>query len=280
MPGGGSFRLGDIAEVTRSFYEPKREALDYNGERAISLAMSMESGVNVVEIGELFDKKLEELETKIPAGIEIHSIYSQPERVKHSINGFITNLIESIVIVIVILLIAMGLRSGLLIASGLLFTILGTFIVMLVVDLELQRVTLAAIIVAMGMLVDNSIVVADGILMDLKRGVDRKKAFTASAKRTALPLLGATIIAILAFFPLYMSPDGAGEYLSTLFTVLAISLFLSWIFAMIQTPFMAARFYKKEANGKKSKGTNKDPYDTKFYRMFKRVIHYALSPNK
>lgn len=277
VPGGGSFRLGDVAEVNRSFFEPKREALNYNGERAISIAMSMESGVNVIEIGESIDKMLNELKMKLPAGIEIHSVYSQPERVKYSINSFILNLVESVLIVIVILLIAMGMRSGLLIASGLVFTILGTFIVMLVIDMELQRVTLAAIIVAMGMLVDNSIVVADGILMDLKRGIERKRAFTNSAKRTALPLLGATIIAILAFFPLYMSPDGAGEYLSSLFTVLAISLFLSWIFAMIQTPFMAARFYKNEANGKKSNDKKKDPYDTPFYRMFKRIIHYALS---
>jgi len=276
VPGGGSFRLEDVAEINRSFFEPKREALDFNGERAISLAISMESGMNVIKVGELFDKKLEELKTKIPAGIEIHSVYSQPDRVKYSMDGFVANLIESVLIVMVILLIAMGMRSGLLIASGLLFTILGTFIVMLVFDMELQRVTLAAIIVAMGMLVDNSIVVADGILMDLKKGVDRKKAFTASAKRTALPLLGATIIAILAFFPLYMSPDGAGEYLSSLFTVLAISLFLSWIFAMVQTPFMAARFYRKGVHNNKSKGFKKDPYDTKFYMMFKKVIHYAL----
>lgn len=277
VPGGGSFRLGDIAEINRSFYEPKREALAFNGERAISLAMSMESGVNVVEIGEVFKEKLQELDSKIPAGIEIHSVYSQPERVQKSINGFISNLIQSVLIVIVILLIAMGMRSGLLIASGLVFTILGTFIVMLVMGMELQRVSLAAIIVAMGMLVDNSIVVADGILIDIKRGVDRKKAFTASAKRTAMPLLGATLIAILAFFPLYMSPDGAGEYLSSLFTVLAISLSLSWIFAMIQTPFMAARFYKKEANGHGKKNGKKDPYDTAFYKFFKRLIQYALA---
>ncbi len=275
VPSGGSFRLGDIAKVSRSFYEPKREALTYNGERAISLAMSMESGVNVIKVGESLEEKLEELQGRVPAGIEIHSVYSQPERVQYSINGFITNLIQSVLIVIVILLIAMGMRSGLLIASGLLFTILGTFIVMLVIDLELQRVSLAAIIVAMGMLVDNSIVVTDGILMDLKRGVDRKKAFTASAKRTAMPLLGATVIAILAFFPLYMSPDGAGEYMSSLFTVLAISLFLSWVFAMIQTPFMAANFYKKGLKAKKDEP--KDPYNTKFYNAFKKLIHYALS---
>ena len=274
IPDGGSFRLGDITEVKRSFYEPKRESLFYNGERAISLAMSVESGVNVIKVGEAFDEKLKELEQSLPAGIEVNSIYSQPERVQYSIRGFIINLIESVVIVIIVLLIAMGMRSGLLIASGLLFTILSTFIVMLVFDIELQRISLAAIIVAMGMLVDNAIVVTDGIIIDLKRKVDRKKAFTATVKRTALPLLGATVIAILAFMPLAMSPDGAGEYMKSLFTVLAISLFLSWLFAMIQTPFMAANFYKKNLPQTKK---SKDPFDTPFYRMFRQLIQYALS---
>jgi multidrug efflux pump subunit AcrB len=275
VPGGNSFRLGDIATVTRSFYQPKTEGLKYNGERAISLAMSVESGVNVVEVGEKFDEKLKSLESKLPVGVEVHEVYSQPERVKYSINGFIINLVESVLIVIVILLIAMGMRSGLLIASGLVFTILATFIVMLVTGIELQRISLGAIIVAMGMLVDNSIVVADGILMDLKRGVDRKKAFTLSAKKTALPLLGATVIAILAFLPLAMSPDEAGEYMKSLFYVLAISLFLSWIFAMVQTPFMAASFYKNGIKSKKKQ--SKDPYDTKFYKAFKGLIQYALT---
>ena len=275
-PGGGNFRLGDVADVYRSFYEPKNQSLMYNGERAISLAMSMESGVNVIKIGEAFDKKLEELKQNLPLGIEVNSVFSQPDRVAYSINGFITNLIQSVLIVIVVILIAMGMRSGLLIASGLLFTILGTFIVMLIMDIELQRISLAAIIVAMGMLVDNAIVVAEGIMMDLQRGLDRKKAFTNSAKQTAFPLLGATLIAILAFLPLAMSPDAAGEYLSSLFTVLAISLFLSWVFAMIQTPFMATYFFRKDTKRMKD-GASKDPYDTAFYRGFQRIIKYSLS---
>lgn len=276
VPDGGSFRLGDITEIKRSFLEPKREAITYNGERAISMAMSMEKGVNVIDVGELFDKKLEDLYTNLPAGIEVNKVFSQPERVKYSINGFIINLIESILIVVVVLLIAMGMRSGLLIASGLIFTILATFIVMLLFDLQLQRISLAAIIVAMGMLVDNAIVIADGIIIDLKRGVEREKAFTSIVKRTALPLLGATVIAVMAFWPLSMSPDGAGEYLSSLFQVLAISLLLSWLFAMVQTPYMASMFYKKNLP-KAKKGQNGNPFDAPLYNKFRIVIQWALS---
>lgn len=275
VPRGGNFKLGDIAEIKRSFYEPKQEGLLYNGKRAISLALSMESGVNVIDVGERFDERLQELEQTLPAGIAVHSIFSQPGRVKYSINGFVVNLLQSIAIVIVVLLFATGMRSGLLIASGLLFTILATFIVMAVFDIQLQRISLAAIIVAMGMLVDNSIVVADGILIGLKNRQDRTKVFTATVKKTALPLLGATAIAILAFMPLALSPDSTGEYLSSLFSVLAISLFLSWLFAMVQTPYMASLFYKNGLS-KSRKNQTKDPYDTPFYQRFKKMASWVL----
>ena len=275
VPQGGNFRLADIADIKRTFYEPRQEGLLFNGKRAISLAMSMESSVNVIEVGEIFDQHLMELEAKLPAGIEVHSIFSQPERVQYAIGGFIENLIQSVLIVIVVLLFATGIRSGLLIASGLLFTILGTFIVMALFDIQLQRISLAAIIVAMGMLVDNSIVVADGILVGLKNKQDQSKVFTATVKQMALPLLGATVIAILAFMPLALSPDSTGEYLSSLFSVLAISLFLSWTFAMIQTPYMASLFYRKgKLENKKKKST--EPYNTPFYRVFKKMVGWVL----
>ena len=274
VPGGGSFLLGEIATIERSFYTPKRSDFKYNGKKAMSLAISMESKVNVIKVGEVFDQKIAELEENLPVGIEINKIFFQPDRVDQSIKGFMVNLVESVLIVIVILLFAMGLRSGLLISSGLIFTILGTFIVMLGIGIELQRVSLAAIIVAMGMLVDNSIVVADGILIDLKKGMDRKKAFINTAQKTAMPLLGATVIAILAFMPLGFSPGSAGEFLRSLFYVLAISLFLSWIFAMIQTPFMANWFYRGKMA--QSNGDESELYNNGLYRWFKTTLRNML----
>ena len=274
VPGGGAFALSEIADVERSFYTPKRGDFKYNGKKAMSLAISMESKVNVIKVGEVFDQKIAELEENLPVGIEINKIFYQPERVQLSIRGFMVNLAESVLIVIVVLLFAMGLRSGLLIASGLVFTILGTFIVMLAMGIELQRVSLAAIIVAMGMLVDNAIVVADGILIDLKKGMDRKKAFVNTAQKTAIPLLGATVIAIMAFMPLGFSAGSAGEYLSSLFFVLAISLFLSWIFAMIQTPYMANWFYRKETSN--NKGGEEELFNNGLYRWFKKVLSNML----
>ncbi|WP_282038493.1 efflux RND transporter permease subunit [Saccharicrinis aurantiacus] len=274
VPGGGSFLLGDIAKVERSFYTPMMNKFKHNGVQAMSLAIAMDEGVNVIKIGEIFENKVEELSADLPVGINIDKVFFQPDRVAESIKGFMVNLIESVLIVIVVLLFAMGMRSGLLISSGLVFTILGTFIIMKMMGIELQRVTLSAIIVAMGMLVDNSIVVADGILMDLKKGVESKKAFVNTAIRTSMPLLGATIIAILAFMPLGFSPGMAGEFLKSLFYVLAISLFLSWVFAMIQTPFMAKFFYKKNVSAGAS--DEADLYNNGLYRWFKGVIRKLL----
>jgi multidrug efflux pump subunit AcrB len=272
VPGGGNFRLGEIAEVERSFLVPKREALYYNGLPGLTLGLSNESGINVVELGKRLDKELDRLQEKLPAGIEINQVYYQPDRVDDAVQNFMFNLLMSVGIVILVLLFSMGLRSGLLISSGLVFTILGTLIIMLAIDLPLHRITLATFILAMGMLVDNSIVVADGILVDLKRGINRRKAFVETAKRTAIPLLGATLVAILAFLPLRMAPNAAGEFLSSMFTVLIISLLLSWLFAMVQTPFMATYFYRKKRPEKEKKIL----YDSRFYRVFRKWIEWAL----
>lgn len=272
VPGGGNFRLGDIATVKRSYLQPENEALYYNDKPGLTLGLSNESGINVVKLGERLDEKLAELQKELPAGIEINQVYYQPDRVDDAVRNFMLNLAVSVGIVIVVLMFAMGLRSGLLISSGLVFTIMGTLIVMLAIGLPLHRISLAAIILAMGMLVDNAIVVADGILVDLKSGIERNKAFINTAKKTALPLLGATAVAILAFLPLGMSPNAAGEFLSSLFTVLIISLSLSWIFAMIQTPFNAKYFYRKE----RPKGEHAEAYDNKFYRSFGSVLKWGI----
>lgn len=272
VPNGGNFRLGEIATIERSTMEPKREGLYYNGKKGLTLGLSNESGINIVELGDRLDKKLDIVKTELPVGIEINEVYYQPDRVDDAISDFMLNLLMSIGTVILVLMFTMGYRSGLLISSGLIFTILGTLIVMLAIGLPLHRITLGAFILAMGMLVDNAIVVADGILVDLKHGVKRSKAFINTAQRTAMPLLGATIVAILAFLPLRMAPNAAGEFLSSLFSVLVISLLLSWLFAMIQTPFNAKYFYRKE----RPQGEKKEIYDTKFYQTFKKMVQWSV----
>lgn len=273
LPNGQRYRLGDITTITRDEADPVTTKMKYNGRQAIGLALSMEHGGNVIKLGERVEAELENIQKDLPVGIDVHPVFYQHNKVKESINTFLINLVESVLIVIVVLLLAMGLRAGLLIASGLLFTILATFILMQWVGVELHRVSLAAIIIAMGMLVDNAIVVADGILVDLSRGVQRQKAFIGPAQKSAMPLLGATLVAILAFMPLAFNTTGAGEFLRSLFYVLAISLFASWVLAMIQTPFMAAWFYPE----KKNAGNNGEaPKPGKFYLVMEKLIGWAL----
>ena len=273
--GETSVFLKDIASIKKDYMTPYTNKMKYNQIPAIGLAIAMEKGGNVIELGEAVQGKIDALKSNIPVGININKVFYQPERVNVAINQFMINLIESVLIVVVVLLLAMGFRAGLLIGSGLIFTILATFIVMLSFDIALQRVSLAAIIIAMGMLVDNAIVIADGILIDLKKGVRRNEAMTKTAKQTAMPLLGATLVAILAFLPIYLSPDNTGEFCTSLFQVIAISLFISWILALTQTPyfcdlFLRGKKYSKEEND------NSDPYGGKFYQKFRHFVKFSL----
>ncbi|MFA8435436.1 MAG: efflux RND transporter permease subunit [Marinifilaceae bacterium] len=270
-PLGEQFLLKDIATITRDYIEPDRTMMRHNGHPALGISLSTAPGGNVVDMGEDVQKRVQELMAQLPVGIELNRVYDQAEEVVKANDMFIVNLLESVAIVVGILLLAMGLRSGLLIGSGLIFSILGTLMVMKGFDIALQRTSLAAIIIAMGMLVDNAIVVTDGALVALQKGVPRRKAIVGAATSTAWPLLGATLIAILAFLPIYLAPTNAGEICASLFMVLAISLGLSWILAMVQTPMSCDLFLKVNTSNEKS-----DPYGGKAYLIFRSFLEKCL----
>lgn len=271
---GASFKLGDIATVERGYNDPLRNTMFVNNKKAVGIAMSMESGENIIEVGKRVEAKLEELKTHIPSGITFEKVFFQPEKVTESINGFTWNLVLSVGIVILVLIFSMGLRGGVIIGGGLVLTILATFPILLTAGGTLQRISLGAFIVAMGMLVDNAIVILDGILIELKKGSISKRTYTATAKQTAIPLLGATIIAIAAFFPVYLSPDTAGTYVRDLFIVLAISLSISWLLALTQVPLFSAIFLKKQK--KNSEVKHPDAYDNSLYRTLRKVLEYCM----
>ncbi|MDX9909103.1 MAG: efflux RND transporter permease subunit [Mariniphaga sp.] len=268
---GSIIRLGDLAEVNETYAEPPRNTMLLNNREAIGISLSMESGENIVEVGKRVEKRLAELQKNIPVGYEFEKVFFQPDLVNSAINGFVKNLIASVIIVILVLMVSMGFRSGFIIGTGLLLTIFATFPILLAAGGTLQRISLGAFIVAMGMLVDNAIVVLDGILVDLKKGVERKKALIHPATRTAWPLLGATFIAVIAFFPVYLSKDAAGTYARDLFVVLCISLFISWLLAMTQIPLFAEKFLK---NNKKKK--ERELYSGWGYRKFRELLTLLL----
>ncbi len=264
-------RLGDIARIYRGYEEPPRNGLWFNGEPGIALGISTIEGGNVISMGESVSEKLRLLESRKPEGINLHKIYYQSDLVEDSVNAFVTNLVQAVVIVVVLLMLFMGWQSGLMIGSILLLTILGTFITMALFDIDLQKMSLGALILALGMLVDNSIVVADGILVRVERGDNREHAAVTVVKENMWPLFGATLIAILAFAAIGFAPGEVGEYCRSLFDVLALSLFISWILAVTITPLFCVWFLKIPDLH------NKDPFDKPFYKLYRRMLHLGLT---
>ena len=277
-PNGETLYLGDVAEVRRGYKQPADHKVAFNGEQALLLGVSFASGVNVVDVGKHLEARIAELEYQQPAGIELNTIYFQSHEVDRSVSSFLLNLFEAVGIVIVVLLVFMGVRSGILIGLILLLTILGTFIVMQYMQINLQRISLGGLIIALGMLVDNAIVVTEGVLIGLKRGHSKLRAAEDVVKQTKWPLLGATVIAIVAFAPIGLSPDSVGEFVGSLFQVLMISLLLSWITAITLTPFFCDLFFKETVS---ESDELEDPYKgilfTGYKWLLSRALHYRKS---
>ncbi len=268
-------RLGDVAEISVGPEEPQRNSLSWNGEKAIGMSIAVKHGSDITKVGSRVEERLEQLQaTNLPLGIDFHKVFFQPDIVKESLGTFTRNLIESVIIVVVVLMVTMGIRSGLILGFLLIVTVMGTFPFFNMVDGVLQRVSLGAFIVAMGMLVDNAIVIIDGIMVDLKKGVPAPQCYTNMTKKTASPLLGATIIAILAFFPIFLSPDTAGVYVRDLFIVLALSLLLSWILALVQVPLQAKRFIKRGNIVDKS---DENLHKSKAYTILRSILTWSLN---
>lgn len=238
-PQGKTIRLGDIAQIERTYSEPQRNGFFVDGKPALAICLTMEENAIVPDVGKAVEKRLAEIMPQIPVGMEMEKIFFQPDKVNEAIGSFMVNLIESVLIVILILIFTMGFRSGLIIGFGLILTIAVSFPILLMCGTTLQRISLGAFIVAMGMLVDNAIVIMDGILIDKARGVGPKTYLYRIGQHTAMPLLGATLIAVSTFLAVYLSPDSAGEYAGDLFLVLCVSLLASWILALTQVPMCA-----------------------------------------
>ncbi len=268
---GNQIRLQDLATVERDYADPPGTLMRMNGLSAIGIGIATRVGGNSVKMGEKVREKLDELEALLPIGIELNGVYFEDEVAVKANNDFIVNLIISVSIVVFIILLAMGVRAGILIGSSLIFTIMGTLMFMMPANIELHRTSLAAIIIAMGMLVDNAIVVTDNAQIRMKRGMKRKQALVDGATVPQWGLFGATIIAVLSFLPLYLAPNNTAEIIKPLFVVLAISLILSWLFALIQTP-VYGDFILKESSGE----ANKDPYDTPFYNKLTGFIEKII----
>ena len=264
---GGEVRLGDIATVERGYMDPPSNLMRVDGKRAIGIGVATGSKDDVVAVGNAVADHLAEMEQLFPVGMDLKTIYPENKIADEANNGFILNLIESLLIVIVIIFIVMGSRAGMLVGSSVLFSVGGTLLIMLIWGVGLNRTSLAAFIIAMGMLVDNAIVVTDNAQGGIKRGLSRYQALIDGATKPQWALLGATFIAVCSFLPMYLAPASVAEIVKPLFIVLAVSLGLSWVLALTQTTTFG-NFILKEAKP----GENKDPYDTKLYHKFESVL--------
>tara|TARA_R110000744_G_scaffold74229_1_gene148346 strand:- start:660 stop:3701 length:3042 start_codon:yes stop_codon:yes gene_type:complete len=245
VPGkNASIKIKDIAELSLQPVEIPSGLKRFNGESAITLAISAQNDINIVDVGHEIDAKLAEVLAKLPTGINVSTIYNQAKIVDESVDGFILNLEVSIAVVTLALCLFMGWRSGVVVGGTLLITVLGTVLIMWLYDLQLERISLGAMVIAMGMLVDNAIVVAEGMMLRMEKGKSAMESASFIVKRTQWPLLGATVIGIAAFSGIGLSDDATGEFLFSLFAVVLISLMLSWILAVTLTPLLGKYFYK------------------------------------
>ncbi len=270
---GKTVRLGDIARVERTYAEPQRNGFFVSGKPALAICLAMEEDAIVPDVGKAVDKRLAEVMKRVPVGMETEKIFFQPDKVDEAINSFMWNLVESVVIVILVLIFSMGFRSGVIIGFGLILTIALSFPILLTMGTTLQRISLGAFIVAMGMLVDNAIVIMDGILIDKQRGFGPKTYLYRIGCNTALPLLGATIIAASTFLCIYLCPGSAGEYAGDLFLVLCVSLLASWVLALIQVPVCAKSWLPARVKAKQQGEVMNSPV----HRLVRRTVAVLIA---
>ncbi len=273
-PGRSSelIRIRDIGTIKRGYRDPPFTQMRYDGMPAIGISITNMAGANVVRVGQAIDKRLGELLPGLPVGIEVRRIHWMSDIVEKAVNGFLVSFAQAVGIVLVVLAIFMGLRMGFIIGTALIITILGSFILMAIIGIDLQRMSLGALIIALGMMVDNAIVVADGIAVRVQKGMDRTQAAIEAATQPAWPLLGATVVAVMAFYPIFASTADAGEYTRTLFSVVAIALLTSWVVSVTVTPLQCVDMLPAPKRGE----SGKDPYGGGFFRGFRNLLELAI----
>lgn len=267
---GELINIVDMANVHRGRITNPNLIIRYNGTEAFSLGLAGLASENIVEVGKRVDAKLADLDPEIPYGVKLEPIYQQHIVVEKASNDFLVNLAMSVVIVIVVLAIFMGWRAAIVVGTTLLLTVVGTLLFMKLFSISMERISLGALIIAMGMLVDNAIVVAEGMQISMLGGKSSRDAAQDASAKTQIPLLGATVIGIMAFAGIGLSPDAAGEFLFSLFAVIAISLLLSWFLALTVTPLLGHYFFKQGSEG------GADAYGGLMFRTYGAILRLAL----
>jgi multidrug efflux pump len=271
---GRTFRLGDIAEVTRGVVDPPTYKMRHNGREAIGLAVSMRKGGDVIRLGEDLARTVARLQTGLPVGVEIHAVSDQPAVVKQSVGEFTGSLFEAVAIVLAVSFVSLGFRTGIVVALSIPLVLTSTFLAMYLLDIELQRISLGALIIALGLLVDDAIIAVEMMALKMEQGWDRMRAATYAYTATAFPMLSGTLITAAGFMPVGLAKSNAGEYTFSIFQVVGIALMLSWIVAVLFTPYLGYKLLPEHKGGEIDEDS---VYQRGFYRAFRRVVQWCLA---
>lgn len=265
------FRLSDVATVTRTYVDPPTSLFRYNGKSAIGLAVGMKAGANLLEFGKALDKRLEEVQATLPVGVDIHLVADQPKIVDEAVSGFTKALFEAIVIVLVVSFVSLGMRAGVVVAIAIPLVLAITFIVMEYSHITLQRISLGALIIALGLLVDDAMIAVEMMIAKLEAGEPLRKAATAVYTSTAFPMLTGTCVTVAGFIPIGLNSSAAGEYTFTMFVVIAVSLLVSWVVAVLFTPLLGYTLLPA-----KWKKTHEAGHEGRGMRLFRRVLQTCM----
>lgn len=277
VPGTGStIPLKDVVQVRRDYVDPADRPVFYNGRPAIVISISILDGINAVEFGERLTQRLKAIEQALPVGYVLDYATFQPSLVERAVNGAVSNLGQTLIIVLVVVVLFLGLRTGLIVGSFIPMTMLLALVGMSVWGVELQRMSIATMIIALGMMVDNAIVIAESMRNRLQAGEDRKAAAIATGRELGLPLLTSTLTTILAFMPIALAEGSAGEYTLSLGQVVILVLLGSWFMSLYMTPTMSYWFLKVTPQPDAAAGGEAALFDTGFYRKYRRFLEAIL----
>ncbi len=274
--GGRHFRLGDIAEVRRGFAEPPSPRMRFGGRDGIGIGVVMARGGDVIRLGDNVDREMARLGADLPAGIETHVVADQPKVVKTSLRLFVQSLGEAIVIVLAVSFLSLGWRTGTVVALSIPLVLAITFLLMKAFGIDLQRISLGALVISLGLLVDDAIIAVEMMVVKMEQGWDRFKAATFAYTSTAFPMLTGTLITAAGFTPVGFAKSGAGEYTFSIFAVVTIALLTSWIVAVVFTPYIGFRLLDAAKLQEKARRHGTDIYDTPFYTRFRKLVVWCL----
>ncbi|RTL57071.1 MAG: efflux RND transporter permease subunit [Rhodocyclaceae bacterium] len=273
---GKTVKLGEFAKVSRGFVDPPSPQMRIDGKPAVAFGVVIAKGGNVPELGARVGKRMKELQSTLPAGVDVHVVADQPEVVRSSIELFVHSLAEAVVIVLAVSFLSLGLRTGTVVALSIPLVLALTFLLMKVFGVDLQRISLGALVIALGLLVDDAIIAVEMMVVKMEQGWDRFSAATHAYTSTAFPMLTGTLITAAGFLPVAFAQSAAGEYTFSIFAVVTIALLTSWVVAVVFTPWLGHKLLDPVALVAKAQKHGEDIYDTPFYRRFRALVDWCL----